>query len=109
MAYLYLVIAIVCEVTATTALKASDGFTKLGPSLIVAVGYGLSLLFLSLTLRTIPVGIAYAIWAGAGTAFIVLTGAMFLGQSLDTPAIVGVSLIVLGVVVVNGFSGSVVH
>ncbi len=109
MAYLYLTIAIIAEVTATTALKACDSFTKLGPSVVVVIGYGLSLLFLSITLRTMPVGIAYAIWAGAGTAFIALSGALVLGQHLDTAAIGGIALIVAGVVVINLFSASIVH
>jgi small multidrug resistance pump len=109
MAYLYLTIAIIAEVTATTALKACDSFTKLAPSLVVVVGYGLSLLFLSITLRTIPVGIAYAIWAGAGTAFIVLSGALVLGQTLDAAAIGGIGLIVTGVVVINLLSAATVH
>ena len=79
MDYLFLGIAIISEVTATTAPKISDTFTKLVPSIIVVIGYGTALLFLSLTLRTIPVGIAYAIWAGVGTAFIAITGFFILG------------------------------
>src|SRR5437016_9762755 len=106
MDYLFLGIAIISEVTATTALKISDTFTKLVPSIIVVIGYGTALLFLSLTLRTIPVGIAYAIWAGVGTAFIAITGFFILGQSLDAAAIIGIALIVIGVVVINLYSNS---
>ena len=103
---MFLGIAIISEVTATTALKISDTFTKLVPSIIVVIGYGTALLFLSLTLRTIPVGIAYAIWAGVGTAFIAITGFFILGQSLDAAAIIGIALIVIGVVVINLYSNS---
>jgi len=106
MDYLFLGIAIISEVTATTALKIPDTFTKLVPSIIVVIGYGTALLFLSLTLRTIPVGIAYAIWAGVGTAFIAITGFFILGQSLDAAAIIGIALIVIGVVVINLYSNS---
>ena len=109
MGYVYLVIAILGEVVATSALKAADGFTNLGPSLIVLVGYAIALLFLSLTIRTIPVGIAYAIWAGMGTVFIVAAGAIIYSQHLDVPAIIGICLIVAGVVTVNVFSQSVTH
>ena len=104
MSYIYLAIAIIGEVVATSALKACDGFTRPALSLIVILGYGISLLCLSLTLRTIPVGIAYAIWAGAGTALIATAGVVLYKQILDLPAILGMTLIVAGVVVVNGFS-----
>lgn len=105
--YLYLAIAIVGEVAATAALKATEEFTKPIPSLIVVVGYAAALFFLSLTLRSVPVGIAYAIWAGAGTALIVLSGYILYGQTLDTPALFGICLIVAGVAMVNGTSSSV--
>ena len=107
--WLYLGVAIVSEVIATSALKATEGFSRLGPSLIVVAGYAAAFFFLSLTLRTIPVGIAYAVWAGAGVALIALIGWLFLGQNLDTPAILGLALIVAGVVVINVFSRSVTH
>ena len=109
MTYLYLSIAIVAEVIATSALKASDGFTRLGPSLFVVVGYAVAFYFLSLTLRTMSVGVAYAIWCGAGIVLIALIGWFVLGEKLDVPALVGMALIVAGVVVINLFSTSVSH
>ena len=107
--YLYLAIAIVAEVAATSALKASEGFTRLGPSLIVAAGYGVAFYCLSLVLRTVPVGIAYAIWAGVGIVLIALIGWLVLRQPLDAPAVVGIALIVAGVVVIQLFSKSTAH
>jgi small multidrug resistance pump len=109
MSYLYLAIAIVAEVIGTSSLKASAGFTRLVPSIIVLVGYGVAFFFLSLTLRTIPVGIAYAIWAGVGIALIVAAGAVYFQEIPDLPAIVGVALIVAGVVIVNTMSHTNVH
>jgi small multidrug resistance pump len=109
MGYLYLAIAITGEVAATSALKASEDFTRLGPSLVVVAGYLIALLFLSLTVRTVPVGIAYAIWAGVGTALIVLTSAILFRQTPDLAAVVGISLIVAGVVVVNSLSTMAIH
>lgn len=105
--WLFLSIAIVSEVMATSALKASAGFTRPLPSLVVVVGYGVAFYFLSLTLKTVPVGVAYAIWSGAGVALIALVGWAFLGQRLDGPAILGLGLIVAGVVVINVFSKTV--
>jgi small multidrug resistance pump len=102
--WLFLAIAIVSEVIATSALKASAGFTRPLPSLVVVLGYGVAFYFLSLTLKTVPVGVAYAIWSGAGVALIALIGWAFLGQRLDAPAIIGLGLIVAGVVVINVFS-----
>ena len=107
MGYLFLTIAIICEVAGTAALKASDEFTKPIPSLIVVVGYGVAFICLALTLRTIPVGIAYAIWAGCGIVLVALTSYALFGQKLDAPAIVVITLITAGVVVVNVFSTSV--
>jgi small multidrug resistance pump len=107
--WLFLSIAIVSEVMATSALKASAGFTRPLPSLVVVLGYGVAFYFLSLTLKTLPVGVAYAIWSGAGVALIALIGWAFLGQRLDAPAILGLALIVAGVVVINVFSKSVSH
>ena len=109
MSYLYLAIAIVAEVIGTSALKASAEFARLLPSLIVVGGYAVSFFFLSLTLRTMPVGIAYAIWAGAGIALIVAVGAVLFQQVPDLPAIVGLTLIVAGVVIVNTMSQTTVH
>lgn len=99
--YLYLALGIIGEVIATSGLKATEEFTKLGPSLIVMAGYAAGLFFLSLTLRTIPVGIAYSIWGGVGTALIALSGFYLYGQKLDAPAIIGMCLIAAGVAVVN--------
>ena len=107
--WLYLVIAIGCEVAATSALKASEGFTRPLPSLVVVTGYVLAIYLLSLTLRTIPVGVAYAIWSGVGVALIAVIGWLFLGQKLDAPAIAGLVLIVAGVVVINLFSRTAGH
>ena len=109
MGYLYLFIAIVTEVIATSALKASQEFTKLVPSLIVVIGYGISFFFFTLVLRTIPVGIAYALWAGLGIVLVALVGVIFYRQALDLPAVIGIGLIVSGVVVVNVFSKSIAH
>ncbi len=109
MSYLYLTIAIIAEVVATSALKASEAFTKLVPSIVVIVGYGISFCFLSFVLKTIPVGIAYAIWSGVGTALIGIAGAIFFKQMPDVPAIIGMSLIVCGVVVINVFSKTAGH
>jgi small multidrug resistance pump len=98
MPYVYLAIAILAEVIGTSALKATDGFTRLRPSLVVIVGYGVSFYFLSLALQTIPVGIAYAIWSGAGVALITLIGWSVFKQKLDTAALLGIALIVGGVI-----------
>ncbi len=107
--WIFLSVAIVSEVVATSALKASESFSRLWPSLIVAVGYVSAFYFLSLTLKTIPIGVAYAIWSGAGVALIALIAWVFLGQALDTPAVIGLLLIVAGVVVLNVFSKTVSH
>lgn len=109
MNYLYLAIAIVAEVIATSALKASEGFTRLWPSLIVGIGYLVAFYFLSLTLRTITVGVAYAIWSGVGIVLVAIIGWLVLGQKLDAPAIGGMGLIIAGVVVINLFSKSTGH
>lgn len=107
MTYLMLLIAIVAEVAATSALKAADGFTKLWPSAIVIVGYATAFYFLSLTVRVMPVGIVYAIWSGVGIALIALVGWLVLGQKLDLPAIAGIVLIAAGVMLISLFSESV--
>ncbi len=96
--WIYLLVAIVAEMVGTSGLKASDGFSKLWPSLLTIVAYGASFFFLSLTLRTIPVGIAYAVWGGVGIVLITLVGWLYFGQRLDAPAIMGMLLIVSGVV-----------
>ncbi|WP_425291441.1 DMT family transporter [Aquamicrobium lusatiense] len=107
--YLYLFVAIIFEVIATTALKQTDGFTRLLPSLMTILGYALAFYFLALTLRTMPVGIVYAIWSGAGIILITAIGWLLFRQSLDLPALVGMGLIMAGVLVINLFSKSVVH
>jgi small multidrug resistance pump len=107
--WVFLSVAIVSEVVATSALKASEGFSRLWPSLIVLAGYAIAFYFLSLTLKTIPVGVVYAVWSGAGIALIALVAWIFFGQSLDVPAMVGLALIVAGVVVLNVFSKVVSH
>jgi len=109
MGYVYLAIAIICEVIATSALKASEGFTKPIPSLIVVVGFGVAFYCLGLVLKTIPMGIAYAIWSGLGIVLISLAGLYVFGQKLDAPAIIGIGLIISGVVVMNVFSGATSH
>ena len=109
MGYVYLGIAIVAEVIGTSTLKASDGFTRLLPSLITVVTYACAFYFLSLTLRTMPVGVAYAIWSGIGIVLIALIGVFWFRQPLDLAAVIGLGLIIAGVAVVNGFSRSVVH
>lgn len=109
MDWVYLAIAILAEIIATSALKASGGFTRLGPSILTALGYGIAFFFLSLTLRTIPVGIAYAIWSGVGIVLISAIGLFLFDQSLDFPAVLGIALILCGVLVLNLFSKSAVH
>lgn len=109
MAYIYLGIAIIAEVIATSALKASEEFTKVLPSVTVIVGYAAAFYFLTLVLRTIPVGIAYGIWAGLGIVLITIVGALVFKQIPDLPAIIGMGLIVTGVVIVNVFSKTVSH
>lgn len=107
--WMLLLTAIVAEVIATSALKESDSFTKLLPSALVVAGYGIAFYFLSLTLRVIPVGIAYAVWSGVGIILISAVAWFWYGQTLDAPAILGIALIVAGVVVLNVFSKAVAH
>lgn len=109
MNWLYLAIAIVAEVIATSALKASEGFTRPIPSTLVVIGYGIAFYMLSLTLRTIPMGVVYAIWSGAGIVLITLVGYFMFRQRLDLPALVGIGLIVAGVLVMQLFSKSTSH
>ena len=107
--YIPLSIAIVAEVIATTAMKSSDNFTRLVPSVIVVVGYVVAFYFLSIRLKFIPTGIAYAIWAGAGIVLITLMGWIVHKQTLDLAAMLGMGLIVSGVLVINIFSKSGAH
>ena len=109
MHWIYLAIAIVAEVMGTSFLKASAGFTKPLPSLAVVAGYGLAFFFLSRTLDTIPVGVAYAVWSGAGVTLVAAIGWLFMGQKLDLAALAGMALIVAGVVILNLFSKSAAH
>lgn len=109
MNFIYLFIAIVAEVIGTTALKASDGFTRLQPTAITLLGFAVALFFLSLALKTIPVGIAYAIWSGVGIVVISAVAYVHFGQLLDPPAVIGIGLILLGVVIINVFSNSIPH
>ena len=107
--YVYLLVAVVFEVLATTALKQTQGFTRLVPSLLTVAGYGFAFYFLSLPLRTMPVGIAYALWCGAGIVLITAIGWIWFRQHPDLPAFLGIGLIMAGVVVINLFSKTVVH
>ena len=107
--YAILAIAIVSEVIGTLSLRASEGFTRLGPSLIVVVAYGLAFYFLSMTLKSIPVGIAYAVWSGIGVTLVALIGWLVFGQKLDLAAVLGMGLIIAGVIVLNLFSNTAQH
>ena len=109
MTFIYLVLAVVAEVVATSALKASDGFTRLWPSLLVVFGYGLAFYLLGLALRVLPVGVAYAIWAGLGIVLVTLVGMVIFGERPDLPGVLGLVLIVSGVVVLQVFSKMSVH
>ncbi|WDE95722.1 SMR family transporter [Lentisphaera profundi] len=109
MNYIFLAIAIIAEVIATSALKSSEGFSKLIPSTIVIFGYGIAFYCLSLVLRTIPIGIAYAIWSGVGIVLVSLVAYFMHNQKLDIPATIGILLIITGVIVINVFSKSTSH
>jgi small multidrug resistance pump len=104
MQWLYLSIAIFAEVVATSSLKAAEGFTRLTPSLIVILGYGTAFYFLSLTLRTMQVGTAYAIWSGVGTVLVSIIAWILFNQKLDVAAIAGITLIIAGVVIIKFLS-----
>jgi len=107
--YLYLAVAILAEVIATSALKASNEFTRLWPSVIVVLGYGVAFYFLTLCLRTIPVGVAYAIWSGLGIVLVAIIAYFLYDQKLDAPALVGIGLILSGVLVINLLSKTSGH
>jgi|SRR5690606_7770840 len=109
MPYLFLFVAIVAEVIGTTFLKLSDGFTRPWPSVVTVAGYGVAFYFLSLTLKTVPTGIAYAIWSGVGIVLITAVAWLFQGQKLDAGAIIGMALIVAGVATLNMFSQATPH
>lgn len=107
--YLFLLIAIISEIIATSALKASEQFSKLLPSLVVIIGYASAFYFLSLTLKKMNLGIAYALWSGIGIVLVTIAGAVLYKQKPDLPAIAGIILIIAGVVIINLFSKSTVH
>ena len=107
--WILLSLAILAEVIGTSALKASAGFSRLWPSFVVVAGYGTAFYFLSLALRNIPIGIAYAVWSGAGIVLIAVIGTVVFKQKLDAPALIGMSLIVAGVLVLNLFSKAGSH
>ena len=109
MAWVYLGLSIVAEIIATSALQATQGFSKLWPSVLTLASYAFAFYFLSLTLRSIPLGIAYAIWSGVGIVCVSIIAYFLYKQSLDLPAILGMSMIVGGVVIINLFSKSVAH
>ena len=109
MSYFFLAIAIVLEVLATNALKATDGFTRLAPSVLVVIGYSGAFYFLALALKTIPVGAAYAIWAGVGIALVALVAAVVFRQMPDLPTLLGMGLIIAGVVLIGFFSKTAGH
>ena len=109
MTWFLLILAIVCEVIATSALKSAAGFTRLGPSVIVVVGYGVAFYCLSEVVKTLPLGVTYAIWSGVGVALIAVVGWLVFDQKLDAAALLGLGLIVTGVVIINVFSKAVSH
>jgi small multidrug resistance pump len=109
MIYILLAAAIVAEVIATSALAKTDGFTKLWPSLLAMAGYGLAFYLLSLVTRTVPVGIVYAVWSGAGIVLVALAGWLLFSQKLDLAALIGLTLIIAGVLIINLVSKSVSH
>jgi Membrane transporters of cations and cationic drugs len=109
MNWLYLFLAIVAEVIATLALRGAEGFTKLVPSLIAIVGYAVAFYLLSLTMKTIPVGISYAIWSGVGIVLVSVLALWIFNQTLDKPAVLGMAMILGGVLIINLFSKSITH
>lgn len=106
MAFLYLLIAIVAEVIATSAMKASDGFSQLIPSAVTILGYAFAIYFLSLTMKSIPIGITYALWSGAGIILVSLVGFFYYKQHLDVAAVVGLAFMIVGILIINLFSKS---
>lgn len=107
--YIYLIIAVAAETIGTTALQASQQFSRLGPSLIVLVAYGFSFYMMGLTLKFMPVGIVYAIWSGLGILLIAVIAYLVFGQRLDLPAVIGMGLIMTGIVVIHLFSKTSGH
>jgi small multidrug resistance pump len=109
MHYIFLVVAVAAETIGTTALQASQQFTRLVPSLIVLFAYGFSFYMLGLTLKVMPVGIVYAIWSGLGIVLIAVIGYVVFGQRLDLPAVLGMAMILAGILVIHLFSSSSGH
>ena len=109
MKWFHLIVAITCEVIATSALKESEGFSRLWPSVLTVLGYCLAFYFLSLVLREMSVGVAYAVWAGVGIVLMAIIAYIRFGQKLDIPAIAGIALITVGVIVINIFSKSITN
>ena len=107
--WFYLGIAILSEVMATASLKSTEGFTKIGPSVLVLIGYSAAFYFLSLTLEDIPIGVAYAVWSGVGVATITIVSVVYMDQKIDIAGVLGIGLIVAGVIVLRLFSGSSVE
>jgi len=106
---LILFFAVLSEVIATTSLKFSEGFTRLVPSIVVVVGYGLSFYLLSITLKVMPIGIAYALWSGIGITLTVIAGKIIWNESLDWARVTGIILIIIGILVINLFSNAIAH
>lgn len=107
--YLYLLLAIVAETIGTTALQASQQFSRFGPSVVVVISYGVAFYLLALALRFMPVGVAYAIWSGLGIVLIALIGLILFGQKLDLAAVIGLGLIIAGIVIIQLFSHTASH
>ena len=109
MTYLFLAIAVIAEVVAATLLKMSDEFTRLYPSIFCLVSYVISLYFMTLVLRVLPIGVTYAVWSGIGIVLLAVVGVVLFKQALDWPAVIGMALIIAGIVVMNVFSKVVTH
>tara|TARA_B100000965_G_scaffold365511_1_gene350041 strand:- start:614 stop:940 length:327 start_codon:yes stop_codon:yes gene_type:complete len=107
MKWIYLSVAIIAEVIATSALKESQGFTKTTPSLITILGYGVAFYFLSLTLKTLPIAISYAVWSGVGISLLLIIGYLRYGQSISFGSIIGILFIITGIILINFFSKSI--
>lgn len=107
--FITLIVAVIFETIGTTALQASQQFTKLGPSIIVVIAYAAAFYLLALTLKTMPVGIMYAIWSGSGIVLIAVIGWVVFRQTLDLPAVLGMALILAGIVIIQVFSKSATH
>ncbi|MDC9720840.1 MAG: SMR family transporter [Gammaproteobacteria bacterium] len=107
--WMLLLCAVVCEVVGTSAIKYSEGFTKIVPTVIVFIGFGVAFYLLSITLKVIPIGMAYAVWSGLGIVLISVIGHFVFQQRLDTPAFIGMSFILAGVIIMQVFSKAVAH